>query len=163
MKTITLQIEPDKARQLHKTASPELKIILEASAPCGFFSGKITDRINSYKDACVELGVAPMNESEMHRAGFRQDEIDCRKLETIATALNEGEIMDWNNSQQRKYFPWFDFAGSSGFAFYDTYYGYSGADAGDASRLCFKSDELARYAGKQFLDLYKSIIDNKPE
>lgn len=163
MKTITLQIEPNKARQLHKTASPELKTILEASAPCGFFSSKITDRIKSYEDACAELGIEPMDESTMLKVGFRQDEIDRRKLETIAFALNEGVVMDWNDANQRKYYPWFNFNTSSGFAFRDTNSYYSLAHAGYASHLCFKSDELARYAGKQFLDLYKSILDNKPE
>lgn len=163
MKTITLQVEPSKARQLHKTASPELKSILEASAPVGFFSQNITDRIKSYEDACAEIGKQPIDEAAMLKAGFRQDEIDSRKLETITEAMNEGTVMDWNDANQRKYYPWFDFNASSGFAFCGASCDCSFASAGCASRLCLKSAELARYAGQQFASLYKSIIDNKPE
>lgn len=162
MTTIQLQIKAAVARQLYKTAPPELKAILEESCGKEFFSGKITDRIKSYEDACCELGIEPMDESEMRRAGFRQDEIDRRKIEVITFVLNDCEQLDWADTSQRKYLPWFDFDASSGFAFNDTCYGSSDAGAGDASRLCFKSEELARYAGQTFTELYKSIIDNKP-
>ncbi len=162
MTPIQLQIEPGKARQIYKTAPPELRTILEESCGREFFSGKVTDRIKSYKDACTELGIEPMDEAEMLRQGFRQDEIDRRKLETITFALNGGEHLDWTNSDQIKWLPYFTFKAPSGFAFRDTSGWYSLATAGDASRLCFKSDELARYAGQTFTDLYRSIIDNKP-
>lgn len=157
MKTINLQIEPNKARQIYKAADAGLKAILEDSAPSGFFSSKITDRIKSYEDACLELGIEPMDEDDMRKMGFRDDEIARRKMEAITFALNEGTVMDWNNSEQ-KWFPWFDT--SSGFAFRSADWYCSTALAGLASRLCFKSDELATYAGRQFTDLYKIFMLN---
>lgn len=156
MKTINLQIKSSQARRLYQTADECLKTILEASAPCGFFSNKITDRIQSYEDACDELGEQPMDEKEMSKIGFRADEIARRKIETITRALNEGVVMDWENDSQRKYYPWFD--ASSGFDCDGTDCDYSIASAGLASRLCFKSDELARYAGRQFNQLYKEFM-----
>lgn len=162
MNLITLQITPGDARRIYKIATPELRTILEGSASAGFFSEKLTDRIKSYEDACAELGIEPINEAEMLSNGFRQDEIDRRKLETITYVFNDNEYVDWNNSDQRKYYPWFKFEGS-GFAFFGTYCAYSFAHAGCAFRLCFKRDADARYAGQQFLELYKSIIDNNPK
>lgn len=157
MKTINLQIEPGKARQIYRTADAGLKTILEASAPCGFFSQNVMERVKSYEDACAENGEEPMDEKAMLVAGFRPDEIARRKIETITLALNEGKVMDWNNKES-KWFPWFDT--SSGFAFSNTSWDGSDACAGIASRLCFKSAELATYAGEQFTDLYKEFMLN---
>ena len=64
---------------------------------------------------------------------------------------------DWNDGSQRKWYPWFKMS-SGGFVFCDTYCDYSRASAGNASRLCFSSDEIATYAGKQFLQLYSDFI-----
>lgn len=118
---------------------------------------KITARVQTYEDACAVLEEQPINEQEMKLAGFTDDEIIYRKIKTITRALNEGWLPDWNNSNQKKYYPWFDLS-SGGFVFDGTYYGYSHADAGYASRLCFPTLELAEYAGKQFTELYKGFI-----
>ena len=65
---------------------------------------------------------------------------------------------DWTNWDQPKWFPWFDMQSSGSFVFGDTYYDGSTANAGDASRLCFPTEELAEYAGRQFTDIYSNII-----
>ncbi len=162
MKSITLQIAPCKARQIYRTATPELRAILDGSAPKGFFEQNVMDRVKSYEDACRELGIQPMDEHGLLCVGFRQDEIDRRKLETITLALNGGEYPDWQNPDQSKWMPWFSFSAPSGFAFGGTDDWCSDACAGSASRLCFLSEEHARYAGQMFPEIYRSIIDNKP-
>jgi predicted CopG family antitoxin len=122
--------------------------------------GKITDRIKTYEDACIELAITPIDEKEMLEKGFTSDEIIYRKIKTITEALNEDWEADWTNTDQKKWMPWYnvDGASASGFVFGGSRFGYSGADAGSASRLCFKSEELADYAGKQFIDLYVNFI-----
>ena len=65
---------------------------------------------------------------------------------------------DWNDWSQRKWFPWFEMQSSGGFVFDGTSYDYSGAYAGDASRLCFPTEEMAEYAGRTFTDVYSRII-----
>jgi len=152
-----LQIEESNARKLYKTASPEFKQALEDTFGKEFFSAKITDRIKTYEDACSELGVQPIDEAKMKQIGFTDDEITYRKIKTITQALNEGWKCDWNDSNQYKWYPWFKMS-SGGFVFCDTYCDYSRASAGNASRLCFSSDEIATYAGKQFLQLYSDFI-----
>jgi len=153
----TVQIEESKARSMYNTASPEFKQLLEDTFGKEFFSVKITDRVKTYEDACSELGETPLNESELKSAGFTTDEINYRKLKTVTKALNEGWVPDWNNDKQQKWYPYFRLS-SGVFVFCGAGYGYSFASAGDGSRLCFKSEELAEYAGKQFLDIYSALL-----
>lgn len=120
---------------------------------------KITEKVKSYEDACAVLGrettlpdfsFLPEKEQKAQEAHF--------KLCVINEALNEGHIHDWSNGKWDKWFPWFDFndgsASSGRFSFYHSAYQRSTSDCG--SRLCFKSEELAYYAGKQFEDLYRA-------
>lgn len=74
----------------------------------------------------------------------------------ITKALNEGWVADWNNYDEWKYFSWFYMGGSRGFRC-DDYVRWSSV-SGVGSRLCFKSRELAVYAGNQFTDLYKQFM-----
>lgn len=151
-----LQISEANARKLYKTATSEFKQTLEDTFGKEFFTQSITERVKTYEDACTELGTEPINEKVMLTAGFTEDEIVYRKLKTITKVLNEGWYPNWSDTNEYKWIPWFRV--SSGFAFYDTTYGYSHADAGNASRLCFKTDALAEYAGRQFNDLYEAFI-----
>ena len=75
----------------------------------------------------------------------------------ITRALVGDWKADWNDTDQYKWYPWFKVS-SGGFVFGDAFCVLSAALAGFASRLCFKSDELATYAGKQFLQLYSDFI-----
>lgn len=75
----------------------------------------------------------------------------------ITKALNEGWIPDWDDSNQYKYAPWFYMqSGSSGFRYGDYDYWRSGTGVG--SRLCFKTSDLAKYAGTQFIEIYKQFM-----
>lgn len=152
-----LQIDEKDARRLHRTSSPEFKEILECAFGKDFFENKITDRIKTYEDACEELLENPINEIDMINNGFTSDEISYRKIKTITKALNEGWIPDWNNLNEKKWFPLFELSYSD-FILETSLYYCSDASAGNGSRLCFKSDELAEYAGRQFTDLYKDFI-----
>ena len=152
----TLQINENDAIKLFKTASPDLKKILVDTFGAAFFSGKITDRIKTYEDACTELGIVPMDEDHA-KAMLSLDEINYIKVKTVTQALNEGWVPDWTNGNENKWTPYFRLSGGA-FVFHVTNYDYSFATAGDGSRLCFKSDELATYAGKQFIEIYKGFM-----
>lgn len=76
--------------------------------------------------------------------------------ELLASALNEGWKPDWDDSNEDKYYFWFEMGGSSGFRFIDYVDWRSCSSVG--SRLCFKSRELCEYAGKQFTELYKKFM-----
>lgn len=158
LKMRTLQIEDDKARRIYKTASPELKVMLEDVFGKEFFFQKVTERIKTYEDACAELGITPIDERTLLNNGFTKDEIAYRKIKTITKALNEGWEPDWNDEGQKKWIPSFYPNSSSGFVFYDAYCSYSHADAGNGLRLCFKTRALAEYAGKQFIEIWNKIL-----
>lgn len=152
----TLQIDEKNARALYKGASKEFKATLEDTFGKDFFSGKITDRIKTFEDACAELGIVPNLALEAYEV-LSSDEIAYCKLKIIAEALNEGWKPDWSNSDEYKYYPWFEYSRSgSGFVYSDTYYANTHTYIG--SRLCFKSREIAKYIGEQFNDLYNDYL-----
>lgn len=156
----TLQIEEKKARKLYKTASQEFKSMLEDIFGKEFFSEKVTDRIKTYEDACRELNKAPINEAEMKKNGFTDDEIVYRKLKTITEALNDGWKPDMMDTNQKKWFPVFRIEPSSpsGLVFDDSNYDCWYAMAADSSRLFFESEEKSDHAGTTFIALYAKFI-----
>lgn len=114
---------------------------------------KITDRIKSFEDACGILGISV---SSVLNGYDTTDEAAYKKLKVIVKALNEGWTPDWDNGNQKKWYPYFDMR--SGFSFGGTAYTNWYTLDGVGSRLCLKNEELARYAGNQFLGLYKEFL-----
>ena len=155
----TLQISEQKARELYKSGSGELRSILEESFGKDFFSQKITDRVKTYEDACRELSMNPLDENKLMKLGLTKHDIAYQKLVTIAKSLNEGWVPDVCDNSVYRWYPWFVTNGSpSSFAFDASCYGSAYADAGSGSRLCFKNKELSEYCGKQFIELWKQFI-----
>ena len=78
--------------------------------------------------------------------------------EALNTEANDGKPWkpDWTNGNWDKYYPWFDMSSGSGLSYYVYVSQYSVSDVG--SRLCFKSAELAKYAGTQFIKLYEQYF-----
>lgn len=154
----TLQIDPKKARSLYKGAATEFKEMLADTFGAEFFSEKITDRVKSWEDACEIHGVDPISslpfpipKSDHERAinAFFQ-------ITIIAEVLNEGWQPNWKDSNEYKYYAWFEPGSASGFSSYDYVCVYTLTCVG--SRLCFKTAELAKYAGNQFLSIYKDFM-----
>lgn len=155
----TLQISEQKARELYKSGSGELRSILEESFGKDFFSQKITDRVKTYEDACRELSMNPLDENKLMKLGLTKHDIAYQKLVTIAKSLNEGWVPNVCDNSVYRWYPWFVTNGSpSSFAFDDSRYDFAHARAGSGSRLCFKNKELSEYCGKQFIELWKQFI-----
>jgi len=120
----------------------------------------ITDKVKSFEDACQLLGIEPnIPEVSMLPENHQKAIVAHYKLVIIAEAVNEGWRPNWDNWDERKYYPWFDLEGSSSGAGF-SYDGCDGwfADSDVGSRLCFKTWELAEYIGKTFIDLYKDYF-----
>jgi hypothetical protein len=99
----------------------------------------IMDKVKSFKDACIVLGV---NEDDIfNKKTDSIDDIAFKKLKIIARALNEGWYPNWGNTNEYKYFIWWNMQG--GFSYYDVGCHYSAT--GVPSALCFKSRELAEH------------------
>ena len=82
------------------------------------------------------------------------------KLITIAEAWNKADnfVPDYDNTNQYKWFPWFQKRGTSGFVFAYTGNAASSARAYFGSRLCFSTSERAEQFGKQFIDLWNDFL-----
>ena len=120
----------------------------------------IKDKVKSFEDACKVLDITP---SVPVVTGipekYQKPLIANYQLMVIAEALNEGWTPDWSNGEWDKWYPWFNMDNSSSagrFSFNGSAYRISRSLVG--SRLCFKSEELADYAGTQFLELYRELF-----
>lgn len=115
-------------------------------------------KIKTFEEACEVLELESKKvvpDFSMYPEKHQKAMVAHAKLVIIAEALNEGWQPDWASDDQWKYEPWFYMGGSSGSGF--AYYGFGSwrTLSNCGSRLCFKSRELAEYAGEQFRDLYK--------
>ena len=157
----TLKIDSDKAKQLYPTATPEFKEMLNDTFGKAFFSQKITDRVKTFEDACKVLGInSPHGIGIISFDGaFSRKDMDSIEaygtLIIVARALNGGWKPNWNDKSEGKYHPYFNMSSD----------GFSGVGCDGwitrtfvGSRLCFKSRELAEYAGKQFASIYKDFL-----
>lgn len=140
----------------------------------------VTERIKTFEDAMLELGEEHPFVKEWHLGENLSPELEAYlQLRVICAALNEGWEPKFTEDEWR-YYPWFwlytqdeinnmdeqdkkarhlistgdyetEFAG---FAFADSRRAPSGTNTSVGSRLCLKSEALAVYCGKQFIDLW---------
>lgn len=151
----TLQISKSNALKAYNGAKEEGKTLLtNLFGDEVFVSQKITDRVKTFEDACAITGDDP--EADQFTEGT-SDENAYHKLKVIIRVLNEGWKPNWDNSNQYKWYPWF-YMNKPGFRFGVAYFSRSRTTAFGGSRLCFSSEELAKYAGNQFLDIYKDFL-----
>jgi hypothetical protein len=149
MKTPTVTIE--SLKKAYSNGCDDTKKVLK-----DLYGNKVfeSEKIETFGDACSALGI-----DENHRYTKDDKSIEAyRKLIIIARALNDGWTPDWNDSSEYKYYPWFKM--KSGFGLSDAHYGYTCTLTYVGSRLCFKSEELARYAGEKFEKLYEEYLSN---
>jgi hypothetical protein len=154
----TLQTKKEKAIDAYKKGSESERKLLENMFGAETFrDANIMDQVKTFEDACKVLGVRP---GEVINGTEDTDEAAYKKIKVIVRALNEGWKPDWTNDDEYKYYPWFNLSSGSGLSYGDYVDRYSISSVG--SRLCFKSSELAEYAGKQFIDLYTDYFIIKP-
>lgn len=124
-------------------------------------SGKITDRVKSYEDACEELGLDAHAELPYKTPTTkRQRVVNTRlMLDIIAEALQEGFPADYGDSKSEKWRPWFEWdKRASGFVFSYSYYDSTRANSGLGSRGAFATCEISDYFGKQFIALHNEAM-----
>lgn len=180
----TIEIKKENVIAAYAVADDEQKNMLEALFGKELFKPKdITERIKTFTDACRELGdkhpyVMQWAACETAFIGNKQtaDFIAYLKLRIITAALNEGWEPQFTKGERRWYY-WYDFITKEQYDKLDdksravlrSYsHAYAGgglvyASAGSASsysyaycgsRLAFKSEKLAEYAAKQFIEIY---------
>ena len=143
----------------------------------------VTERVKTFEDAVRELGEEHPLVKEWHLGdGLSADLEAYLKLRIIVAALNEGWEPKFTTDEYR-YFPWFvlyteeeynelsdedksrvvlrsfSYSGTNG----GVAYVYAGSvssitDSVNGSRLAFKNSDLAKYAGKQFIEIYADFV-----
>ena len=145
----------------------------------------VIERIKTFQDALDALGenhplVKEWNEIE---GVLTKDLTAYLKLRIIAAALNEGWVPAFDGKEKR-YYAWFYFytkeeydrldeddkkqlwlfgggsayGSSCGLAFADSSGAWAYATSGSSARLAVKSEELALYFGKQFIDIWADYV-----
>ena len=115
--------------------------------------------INKVKD--VNGAVSVCNELNIDISDIvfeKSDSLSVRafkELSIIIKALNEGWKPNWNDTSQYKYYNWFNMNAGT-FSYADTLCDTTYAHV--PSALFFKSCELAEYAGRTFINLYKDLM-----
>lgn len=143
----------------------------------------VTSRVRTFNDAIEELGeaheaVKAYRDIEWKLGKEHKDLLAYLKLRIITEALNEGWKPQFTEGE-RRWYAWYELLTKEemdamsdkekeerrvvgrayyyayafgGLVFASAYNVSSGASVG--SRLAFKSEELAEYAGKQFAEIY---------
>lgn len=156
----TLQIKQDSLLVAFRNAGKEGKQVLsDLFGKQVALYDNITDRVKSFEDACQVLGIST-NVPEVKGLPRKHQKaiIANYKLIVIAEALNEGWKPNWQDSDEYKYYPWFDMSNPAGVGYSNTYYAASTTYAPIGSRLCLKNRELAIYFGQTFTDLFNDSL-----
>ena len=126
-------------------------------------SKSIIDKIKTFEDARAVLNINNnIPDVSMILEENRKFIIAAHKLLIIIKALNGGWEPNLNDNNENKYLPYFHYKSEGGCA---SSFGFSGTAYVNwitfttvGSRLCFKTEELAEYAGKQFLSIYRDYL-----
>ena len=154
-----LKIDDVKAKKLYPEAPDWFKKELEEKFSKDLFLPKFFEKIKTFEDACKCVEISDNVKNLLEYNGIDRDMISSQahaKLIIIAKAINNGWKPDWNNTDERKWFPVFNL--SSGFGFDDSYYYYTNTYTYVGSHLCFQSEEQSDYAATQFIEIYKDLL-----
>ena len=177
-----VKISKENLIKNYNEADKATKKMLEAIFGKDMFQPKdIMARVRTFNDACRELGNEHPFVKEWHLGENLSPNLEAYlQLRIVVAALNEGWEPQFTKDEVRWY-PWFwlytqkeldemsveekrerrmmDVRGRvsehyAGFGYAYSYYAPSDTAAYVGSRLCLKSEELATYCGKQFIDLW---------
>lgn len=150
-----LKVSKANALKAWRSADKDGRLLLEnLYGKEAFQNQDVRDRIKTFEDALEETGRPDVPDFSNVPKDMRTYFVAQYKMSVIAEALNEGWTPNWDNSTEYKWRVWFKMSPSA-FAFGGSRCGAT--DAGGGSRLCFKSEALAIYCAKQFLDIWKDI------
>lgn len=174
-----IQIQQENVLNAYKNASDEQKELLEHLFGSEVFKpADVRERIKTFADAAKAVGIEDPEEWEEQYSDLEPDVLAYFKLRIITKALNEGWEPKFTVGEYR-WFPFFVLytkdeidkmdektrtrvvlrslnvsSTDGGVACVSAYYDSSHTVSDSGSRLAFKSEELAEYAGKQFTEIY---------
>jgi len=154
----TLTVPKDKVLEAYSKAKSPRKVMLENLFGIKTFQPDIMKRISEFDDVCREMGKNP---KDYICTSDDPDDIAANALRQallISRCFNadKKEVMDWGNSNQRKYQLVYIYSPSSGWSLY--FVGYWNTHTYCGSRLAFFDPEHAQYAWDTFKEIYINLI-----
>ena len=152
------------AKQQYQSAGAEVKKVLEEIFGKESFL-PIMDRVKSFEDVrniyikTIDSGALNNIDILSRYNGVNEalrGAVAAMKLSMISAVLNEGWTPDWNDGDQYKYFPWFEYKSGVGFSYSDCDNTYANTYLG--SRLCFPDCATAVWFGETYQDLFKDYL-----
>ncbi len=153
-----LVIEEKEAKTLYKIASKEFKIVLENTFGKEYFIEDTTTKIKNFDDI-LKLSGKTLKEILPYKTPKNKQQRSINalvKIQLITEVLNQGTILDFLNTNQYKYLPWFKKVVGSGWVV--TSYASYCLHTVDGFGTFYKSEKLALFAGNTFLDIYKDYL-----
>lgn len=148
-----LKIKKETAKKLFPECPQWFQDVLTENFGKECFAKRKFNEIKTFEDACEELQIDPAN---VFFVGDTDDERAYKKLKIVVRAINQGWVPNWNNTNERKWWPYFNLSSGFGFSDSDCDYGHTFTAVG--SRLCFESEEKSNYCATQFIELYKQFL-----
>ena len=116
--------------------------------------------LESFEAAAESLGKDPkvLPGVEGLEPALGKATVAAYKLFVISQAAwaKAGKKIDWKDSDQYKYYPWFRMGSAAGFSCRGFSCGRSYSGVG--SRLVFPDSKTAKYVGEQHLELYRDMM-----
>lgn len=146
-----LKIEIPKGHEIDQEKSTFERIVFKE------VKKDIAERVKSVEDAIKELGE---NDTEvrdyryLQSSGVSKHIIGYQGAVVFCKALNEGWVPNWDDTNEYKYYIWWDLRNdnlSCGNCSFRYFSGYT------SSRLHFKNKTLAQHAGK-FPEIFKDYM-----
>src|SRR5690349_1493458 len=121
--------------------------------------------IESFEIGCEKLGLDPLTcKPDVTNVPERFQKAITATFEmyVIVEASREGKVPDWNNSNERKWEPWFDMEvdenNPSGFRFNASGCSLANSGSSGGSRLCYISEAESDWHAKQHIDKYRDMM-----
>lgn len=121
----------------------------------------VMERIKTFEDVCKDQN---RKIEDYYCDSEDPDEIMAnatKRALLISRCFNEGKEADWSNSNQSKYFIWWQYAPSSGWSLLVVDYWHTYTPCG--ARLAFLNRKHAEYCVTQFKDVYDNINNLIPQ
>lgn len=154
----TVELEQKRIIESYNDANDDQKKLLESLFGKEMFEFDYKS-IKTYKDACKREGVTPIDEN----SDLPKDVIAFLKLRTIAKALRNRWKPKWEDTNEYKYYPWFDiipaYSGSSlGVSDLFTRSVASRTSTFYGGALASESSKIARYFGETFAEIWAEYL-----
>ncbi|MFA5650020.1 MAG: hypothetical protein WC914_02630 [Proteiniphilum sp.] len=166
MKDNNIIVEADQISRLYHKADEATRKEMEKI----FDIEKILNekhKVQTFKDACYELGVNPSVEPTVTDLPprFQRSVLNYYKLLIITEALNDGWFPDFSDPSQKKWWVYSyynsEHGAACGLAYSDSYSAWSYSYSYIGARLAFKDKETAEYALETFKPLYMELLTNQ--